>query len=184
MTKALAQSLAAKSVPEAAVAEEVVRAVNVSISQTRAIARGLCPVELSAAGLLSALREFASEIERRCHISCRLHADKGILIQNLSVASHLFRIVQEGVNNAIRHGKARTIGIHLAKAGDQIALEIRDDGTGLPARLPATKGMGLRTMKYRADSIGAEFTVRPGVGHGTVVCCLVPATSLLPPSPA
>lgn len=174
MGKALAHKLAAKSLPEAAVAEEVVRIINEAIGQTRAIARGLCPVELRAAGLLSALREFASETERRCHISCRFQADKGILIQNESVASHLFRIVQEAVHNALRHGAARTIAISLARVGDQIALEIRDDGTGLPSPLPASKGMGLRTMKYRADNIGAEFTVFPGEARGTVVSCLLP----------
>jgi PAS domain S-box-containing protein len=174
MGKALANKLAVKSVPEAAVAEEVVRCVNESISQTRAIARGLCPVELSAAGLLSALREFAADIERRFHISCRFQADKGLQIRNVSVASHLFRIVQEAVHNAIRHGEARAIRIRLARAGDQFSLEIRDDGTGLTARLPATKGMGLRTMKYRADQIGAEFAVSPGPGGGAVVSCLLP----------
>ena len=172
--KALAQSLTAKSIPEAAMAEEVVRCINQSISQTRAIARGLCPVELSAAGLVSALREFASEIEGRFHISCRFRADKGLLIRNLSVSSHLFRIVQEAVHNAIRHGEARTIDVCLVKAGDQLALEIRDDGTGLPARLSAAQGMGLRTMRYRADSIGAEFAVNPRKGGGTVVSCLLP----------
>jgi PAS domain S-box-containing protein len=174
MGKALAQKLAAKSIPEAAVAEEVVRCVNDAISQTRVIARGLCPVELSATGLLSALREFAGEVGKRFTVACDFQADKGILIRNVSVASHLFRIVQEAVHNAIRHGEARRIDIRLVKAGDQIALEIRDDGKGLPARLPAARGMGLRTMRYRAGNIGAEFTVSPGEGKGTVVSCLLP----------
>ena len=174
MGKALARQLAAKDLPEAAVAEEVVRCINDAIGQTRAIARGLCPVELSASGLLSALREFASEIEQRFHISCRFSADKGILIRNESAASHLFRIVQEAVHNALRHGAPRTIAIRLAKAGDQIALEIRDDGTGFLSSLPASKGMGLRTMKYRADNIGAELKVIAGEGRGTVVSCLLP----------
>ena len=174
MSKALAQKLRATSMPEAALAEEIVHSLNESITQTRVIAHGLCPVEVSAAGLLSALREFAAEIGRRFHIACRFQADKGVLIRNLSVSSHLFRIVQEAVHNGIRHGQARAISIRLAKAGDQITLEIRDDGTGLPAHLPANKGMGLRTMRYRADSIGADFTARPGEGQGTVISCVLP----------
>jgi two-component system, LuxR family, sensor kinase FixL len=174
ISQALARKLAARSVPEAAVAEEVVRCINESVSQTRAIARGLCPVELSAAGLRSALREFASEIERRFQISCRFRADKGILIRNVSAASHLFRIVQEAVHNAIRHGEARAIDIRLAKTGDHLTLEIQDDGKGLPAHLPAAKGLGLRTMRYRANSIGAELTVNRRDGQGTVVACLLP----------
>jgi PAS domain S-box-containing protein len=174
MSKALAQRLTAKSIPEGEVAEEVVRCINDAISQTRAIAHGLCPVELSRAGLLSAFGEFASEVQRRFNISCRFQADKGILIENPSVAAHLFRIVQEAVHNAMRHGAARQIDIRLAKAGGQVALEIRDDGTGLPARLAEGKGMGLRTMRYRADSMGAEFTVNRAAGGGTVVSCLLP----------
>jgi PAS domain S-box-containing protein len=179
MSKALAQRLTAKSMPEAQVAEEVVRCINDSISQTRAIAHGLCPVELSRAGLRSALREFASDVQRRFHISCRCLADKDILIENPSVASHLFRIVQEAVHNAIRHGAARNLDIRLAKAASRISLEIRDDGTGLPARLAEGKGMGLRTMRYRADSIGAEFTVNRAEGGGTVVSCLLPVENTL-----
>jgi len=174
VSKALAHRLSSKCLPEAAMAEEVVRTINESIGQTRTIAHGLCPVELSAAGLISALREFASETERRSHVSCRFHADKGILIRNKSVASHLFRIVQEAVSNAIRHGAPHLILVRLTKAGGEIALEIRDDGTGLPSPLPVSEGLGLRTMKYRADSIGAEFTVMPGEGRGTVVSCLLP----------
>ena len=179
MSKALAQRLKAKSIPETEVAEEVVRCLNDSISQTRAIAHGLCPVELSRAGLLSALREFASDVQRRFHISCRFQTDKGILIVNPSVASHLFRIVQEAVHNGIRHGAARNLDIRLAKTGSQITLEIQDDGTGLPARLAEGKGMGLRTMRYRADNIGAEFTVNRAEGGGTVVSCLLPVENTL-----
>ena len=183
ISKALAQKLSAKSMQEAglagevALAEEIVRCVNESISQTRVIARGLCPIELTAAGLVNGLRDFAAEIERQFHISCRFQSDKGILIQNSSVATHLFRIVQEAVHNAIRHGEAHAIGIRLTKAKTQIVLEIRDDGVGLPAPLPATKGMGLRTMKYRADTIGAEFSVKRRRGKGTAVSCLLPIQS-------
>jgi len=126
---------------------------------------------------VNGLRDFAAEIERQFHISCRFQSDKGILIQNSSVATHLFRIVQEAVHNAIRHGEAHAIGIRLTKAKTQIVLEIRDDGVGLPAPLPATKGMGLRTMKYRADTIGAEFSVKRRRGKGTAVSCLLPIQS-------
>jgi PAS domain S-box-containing protein len=174
VSKALAHKLASKCLPEAAMAEEVVRTINESIGLTRAIAHGLSPVELNAAGLISALREFASETERRFHVSCRFQADKGVVIRNKSVASQLFRIVQEAVHNAIRHAAPRLILIRLTKAGGQVTLEIRDDGNGLASPRPASKGMGLRTMKYRADSIGAELTVGPGEGRGTVVSCLLP----------
>jgi PAS domain S-box-containing protein len=174
LSKALANRLGAKRIPEEAVAKEVVRCINSAISQTRAISRGLFPAELSVVGLVAGLREFAGETTRRSGISCRLLTRKDLLIQTWSVAAHLFRIVQEAVNNAVRHSKARHITIRLARVGDQALLEVRDDGRGLSARLPVGKGLGLRTMKYRADVIGAHFAVRPGDDGGTVVSCLLP----------
>jgi signal transduction histidine kinase len=163
------------------VAEEVVVCINDSIGQARAISRGLFPVELSAGGLVAALREFAAETTKRSGIECRLEADKRLLIRDTAVALHLFRLVQEAVSNAIRHGEARHIAIHLVRTGDRILVEIRDDGKGLPARQPVGRGLGFRTMKYRAGIIGAQFAVESANGHGTVVSCLVPLKKSLPP---
>ena len=184
LSKALSQRLAAKAIDEAGIAEEVVHCINDSISQTRAIAHGLFPVELGTVGLVAGLGEFAADTTRRSGISCRLRADEDILIQDVSVASHLFRIVQEAVNNAIRHAGARQITIHLARTAGQLLLKVRDDGKGLPARSQPVRGLGLRTMRYRADIIGAQFTVDSPDGRGTVVSCLVPARSLQPANPA
>jgi two-component system, LuxR family, sensor kinase FixL len=158
-----------------------VRCINDAISQARAISRGLFPAELTAVGLVAGLKEFAAETAKRFGISCRLRADAGVVVRDQSVASHLFRIVQEAVNNAIRHGEARHITIRLSKTGDQVLLEVRDDGKGLPDRGPKSNGLGLRTMKYRADVIGAQFALRPGGARGTVVSCLLPPASLVPP---
>jgi two-component system, LuxR family, sensor kinase FixL len=183
LSKALAHRLATKATAEAALAEEIVRCINDSIGQARAAAHGLFPVELNAGGLVAGLREFAAETTKRSGIPCRLKAAKGLLISDASVASHLFRIVQEAVNNAIRHGEARHVSIHLGRTGDQIRLEIRDDGKGLPARQVVGRGLGLRTMKYRAGIIGARFALESANGHGTVVSCLVPLRKpLLPKS--
>ena len=184
LSKALAHRLEAKEIAEAAVAEEVVRGINDAIGQTRAIARGLFPAELSAAGLVAGLRELAAETTKRSGISCRLRADRRVLVADTSVASHLFRIAQEAISNAIRHGKPRHIMLRLARSGEQVLLEVRDDGKGLPARPPTGKGLGFRTMNYRANLIGAQFAVGSGDGRGTVVSCLLPVTRALPPQSA
>ncbi len=181
LSKALAHQLAAKGLAQTDLAEEVVRCINDAISQARAISRGLFPAELSAVGLVAGLREFAAETAKRSGVSCRMHADAGVAVRDKSVASHLFRIVQEAVNNAIRHGEARHITIRLSRAGKQVLLEVRDDGKGLPPRGPKSNGLGLRTMKYRADVIGAQFALRPGGERGTVVSCLLPPPSLVSP---
>jgi PAS domain S-box-containing protein len=176
--KALANTLRTRSIPEASLADEVVQCLNQSISHTRAIAHGLCPVELSGAGFDAALAEFAADISRRAGVSCQWCADARTDVRDVIVASHLFLIVQESVQNAIRHGQANNITIDLTNMGDHVSLKISDDGSGLPKELGPGKGIGLRTMKYRADIIGAELTVRRGEKGGTVVTCLVPSAKM------
>ncbi len=176
MSKALAQKLAARAMPEAGVAEEVMRCMNDAIAQARAISHGLYPVELGSGGLVSGLSDFAVGTAKRFGIACQLHADKSVAIADPSISAQLFRIVQEAVTNAIRHGKAGHIDIRLGRRGDRIVLEICDDGRGMPAQIPAGRGMGLRTMKYRADLIGAHFAVTASEKAGTLVTCLLPVS--------
>ena len=103
--------------------------------------------------------------------ACRFLAGKEVSIPDPAVTAHLFRIVQEAVNNAVRHSGARHITIRLTRSRDQVLLEVQDDGKGLPARQPAGRGLGLRTMKYRAEIVGAQFDIQSGGGRGTVVSC-------------
>lgn len=180
--KALAHSLAARSVPESSLAEEVVQCINESIRQTRAIARGLCPVELSVSGLSGGLAEFAAETERQSGVACRFKAEEGLSVPDLIVALHLFRIAQEAVNNALRHAKARRVEISLRREGDQVLLEIGDDGPGLIPRNGQSRGMGLRTMQHRAEQIGAQLAFKSSQGSGTVISCMLPLARTLSPS--
>jgi two-component system, LuxR family, sensor kinase FixL len=93
-------------------------------------------------------------------------------------ASHLFRIAQEAVTNAVRHGKARRVWIELAARKDGLRLQVRDDGVGLPRNLAPGQGMGLRTMRYRAEVIGAQLALKSRPGRGTIVRCLAPTRAL------
>jgi signal transduction histidine kinase len=90
-------------------------------------------------------------------------------------AEHLYRIAQEAVGNAIKHGRAKNIEIRLEarKAGKR--LRIIDDGAGRPPFHANGKGMGLRIMSYRADRIGANFSIRPRHPTGTIVNCVLPS---------
>jgi signal transduction histidine kinase len=89
------------------------------------------------------------------------------------VATHLYRIAQEAVHNAVRHGHARTIDIRLGKSGPVVELVISDDGSGIPTGNPIHQGMGLRNMKYRASIIGGSLTLDGG-GSGAMVTCTFP----------
>ena len=173
IAKALAKRLAVLALPEAALAEEVLQGINQSIGETRSIARGLCPVELSGGGLTGGLTELAVDTQRRAGVSCRFQHDGRVQVQDMYVALHLFQIAREAVTNAIRHAHPRNIIIRLGLTADELCLEVRDDGTGRPPDLHRTKGLGLSTMKCRAGAIGGHFAIESLV-KGTIVSCTLP----------
>ena len=172
LTRALEKKLAAQHLPEAAEVAEVSRLVMQALSQTRSLARGLFPVELESKGLASALRQLAATVEELFGVSCVVDFDASVTIRDQTVATHLFRLTQEAVNNAVRHGKAKRLSIELTRAADYLALAIRDDGVGFPKDGPKTQGLGLKIMQYRAQKVGGVLSLQPGEDGGTVVTCL------------
>lgn len=177
MSEILEQRLAKKSKTDAARAADVARQVREAISQTRLLARGLSPVVLESEGLMSALQELADNTERMFRVKCEFDCPGVVLVHNHTTATHLYRIAQEAVSNAIRHGKARRIVVSLSRAGERLALEIRDDGIGLPPDLSKAKGMGLRIMQYRAGMSGGTLAIQNLPEGGARVACSVPFTA-------
>lgn len=176
MSQVLEQNLASKRLKaEASRAGDIARHVREAISQARLLARGLSPVVLESGGLMSALQELATSTERMFRVSCAFICAPPVLIHDHTVATHLYRIAQEAVSNAIKHGRSRRVEIHLTGVDGQIVLKVKDDGTGIPDVLPETRGMGLSIMQYRAGVIGAELSVARDPGGGTAVTCSVRA---------
>jgi PAS domain S-box-containing protein len=172
LSRALADTLALKGMPEATLGGEIVQAVNQAISQSREIARSLCPAGLGTYGLASSLQEYAASVTRSLNVDCRCEIRGEVVIRDESLATHLFRIVQEAVNNALRHGKARRIEIQLSRQKASLVLKVRDDGVGIgPQPQPGRQGMGLHTMRYRAEAIGADLEIEATRPTGTLVSC-------------
>ena len=136
MSKVLEQKLAEKSLPEAADAAKIVKLVNEAIHKTRELARGLLPVLSDPQGLMSALQQWAGEVEDLFQISCRFECDDPVLIHDERCANHLYRIAQEAVHNAIKHGKAKHIVIGLRTGDRGGVLTIEDDGSGIRRDAP------------------------------------------------
>jgi PAS domain S-box-containing protein len=174
LAKELEDALAGRALAESAEAARIVKHVNQAIDRTRGLAKGLTPVELNAEGLMTALADFARQVEALFRIECVFRCEHPILIEDDTVAVHMYRIAQEAVNNAIRHGKAQRVTIDLRVVGNRDALTITDDGIGVPSDPPLDRGMGLRVMAYRAKSIGGLLRVQRGLTGGTVVTCSVP----------
>ncbi len=157
--------------------EQIADLVDQAITQARGLARGLCPVRLEAEGLAEALRELAANTSEIYRVRCRFEGDDHVLLHDNTAAIHLYRIAQEAVSNAIRHGKAKRIDLSLSQSGGNIVLTVRDDGAGLPDRSRRGRGMGLYIMQYRAKMIGGTCVVRAAPRRGTLVTCSMPAVS-------
>ncbi|MGA3178875.1 MAG: response regulator [Verrucomicrobiota bacterium] len=178
----LAENLQGKAKSQAAQARQIAGHVRDVIAQTRSLARGLSPVVLESEGLASALRALAEDTERLFDVRCRLLSDPPVLIHNHTVATHLYRIAQEAVTNAIKHGRAKSIEINLSATPDNTVLMIKDNGAGLAQPPGAGTGMGLRIMQYRAGMIGARVLLQQQQNGGAIVLCFLPNTANTPAS--
>jgi PAS domain S-box-containing protein len=174
MGKVLEDRLAESSSAEAAEAAKIVKLVNESIKMTRELARGLLPVASGPNGLMSALEHWASEVSALFHVGCRFEFHDSVFVHDEVLADHLYRLAQEAVTNAIKHGHARNITIGLAIVTGGGVLTIRDDGCGFDAASKNQFGLGLRIMSYRAKMISGSLNVQSSRNCGTVVRCSFP----------
>lgn len=196
-TRGLERVLASQQHSEALNAGKLCELLDEAITESRSVSRGLYPIRLSTHGLIPALEELATTTTERHGVTCRCEAQPASINCNLATATHLYRIAQEAVNNAIKHSGAREISIQLAGSDSGTTLRIQDNGKGFQAagaiegpplvgpslrpRLDQTggprsssSGMGLHIMEYRAALIGGRlgFSSSPG---GTLVSCVIPA---------
>ena len=162
---------------EAHRAQRLVDLVEEAIVLARGMAKGLYPVEMRADGLMQALEEFAAATSELFSINCRFVCHSPVLMQDSPTAIHLYRIAQEGVSNAIKHGRASEVTILLEEAENELRLVISDNGQGM-APASKDKGMGLRIMADRAKMVGGSFQVGPAPSQGIELICLVPQVAM------
>jgi two-component system CheB/CheR fusion protein len=169
-TAALAKQLAHDPV-RGGHAASIVELIRNGARQAWMLARGLSPVTLESHGLMSALRELTANSGRLFQITCRFDCLRPVLVPNNAVATHLYRIAQEAITNAVKHGHARSVVVTLSRTRSSATLAVTDNGTGLPREARTVHGMGLRIMQYRADTIGATLTIERANRKGTNVLC-------------
>jgi len=172
--KGLALGLKGKSSEGMKDALKISNLANKAIAQTRDLARMLYPVDIETGGLVSALKTLASNAEKTMGVTCRFRCGKSVSVKNLVEAKQIYRIVQEAITNAIKHGKANNINIKLRFIKGGTVLSVKNNGLDFPKLPPKSKGMGLKIMKYRTDLIGGSLDIRKGDKGGTVVTCIFP----------
>jgi len=172
LTKVVEKKLAARSAEETPNVAEITKLVKQAIDQARNLARGMHPVGLEEGGLMTSLQELAGRMQKLFHVHCTFKHDKSIEVADPSMAVHLYRITQEAITNAIKHGKTKNIQVELARQGDESVLTVKNDGLDFPADFEARgPGMGLQIMDHRADIIGATLDIHKAAGGGTIMTC-------------
>lgn len=173
----LGEKLQDRGLPEQNDARQLVRLIDESIDQTRRLAKGLLLSEIQNDELVESLQEFALETSKRFRLACVVTVAGEVRLADSEVATHLLRIAQEAVRNAIRHAKASRIEINVTVTSDHLQLSVEDDGVGLKTEWQRLKGLGLRIMAHRAQLMGAQFSVAPRQKGGTAVTCILSLAS-------
>jgi PAS domain S-box-containing protein len=156
-------------------AQALSRRIRETITQTRLLSHNLSPVPLQDEGLMVALAELAAGTQSISGITCEFLCAETVLVPDAIAATHLYRIAQEAVNNALKHSRAKRIRITFDEQHGSWRLALEDDGRGLPASLPEPNtGVGLRMMKYRARLIGASLDIDSPPGGGVRITCTLP----------
>jgi len=173
----LSRDLQAAYSPHAETAGQLAREIAVALTQARTLAHELYAVPPSPDGLLQALENLAERVAGERGITCEFAAETVVLVHNPTVASHLYRIAQEAVHNALKHSRATRIDLTLVQLDENVELRIKDNGMGLPAG-PGSRGLGLHTMEQRARLMSGQLSVRNQPLGGVEVICLVPNVAL------
>jgi len=147
------------------------------------LARGLQPMLLASEGLVGALAELVASTRSLFSVSCRFRRRGAVDIRNQTVVTHLYRIAQECVANAIKHSHGTRLSIVLVGGDKQVLLWVSDNGVGVRAHQSGHKGLGLGIMRHRAQLIDASLSFQPRLGGGTRVVCAVPRHAATGPAP-
>jgi two-component system, NarL family, sensor histidine kinase UhpB len=156
--------------------EDVISLVNAAIESTRTLARGLSPVSAERDGLTAALQALAARATERYGIPVTFAARVSQPLPfDETAATHVYRIAQEALTNAMRHSRATAVTIELAASGGELKLEIADNGDGFPpASIDGSNGLGLRIMRYRAQMLGGNLAFDRAPSGGAAVRCSCP----------
>jgi signal transduction histidine kinase/FixJ family two-component response regulator len=174
MTKGLELKLAKQKAAEVQDVAKIHLLIQQTMNHASDLAHDLATLDFATRDLPAALSDLATRARELFSISCRFKPAGETPTLDAAAVSQLYKIAQEAVTNAIKHGKAKRVNIGLANGGDKLTLTIQNDGLPFPDLHSHSTGMGLRIMNYRASLIGGSLDIRAKGDNGTVVTCSVP----------
>lgn len=154
-----------------------------AMDEAHDVARGLCPLDAKPGSLGPALSALVKRTQTSSGVACEFVTQGNVCVDDATAAQHLYRIAQEALSNAVRHSGGRRIAVSLCERDGEIVLDVQDDGVGLPSA-PAHDGLGLHTMRYRAQIMNGELTIAAAAGQGTRLSCRIPRPSAGDPHPS
>jgi signal transduction histidine kinase len=174
MTKGLALKLAKRDAEEALEAAKINSLVQETMSHASDLAHDLATLDLATKDLPTALSDLAARARELFGISCKFTTEGTVSALEPGSMTQLYKVAQEALTNAIKHGKAKRVAISLHESSDKLVLEVQNSGVPFPDMQGRATGMGLRIMNYRASLIGGTLEIKATGNRGTVVTCSVP----------
>jgi len=174
ITKNLSHQLASNGHELAKEADEISSLIKEADEHARTLARGLVPVEFEEKGLEAALERLKQNAEKLFDIEFTLDVSGKLDFDDATQAIHLYRIAQEGVSNAVKHGSSTKVAVHLASTEKHIRLRVADNGSGFAENWDTKGGLGVRIMQFRARLIGGNLEVSDIPDKGAIITCTIP----------
>jgi signal transduction histidine kinase len=174
MVKGLEQRLVADRHPCAADAHKVQALAEQITNHAHNLAHQFSTLDVRGDDLSGVLKGLAKNVNKMFQLPCGFTV-KGVVPElPHDTTLQLYKIAQEAVSNAIKHGKPSHVDILLTNGDDELMLSIKNDGLPFAEPANAKDRMGLRIMNYRANTIGALVEIKPQRGSGTIVTCALP----------
>jgi len=151
---------------------EIHETVQSTLEKVRSLSQALHPVVLDDAGFEGAVDAYLPRYEKQTGIAIRYEKSGAGRELDRGIEIHLYRVLQEALNNVARHSKSRTATVRLSFRPDAVVLEVEDEGVGFGAR--NGQGMGLVSMRERAELVNGQVEFLDRAGNGALVRLTVP----------
>lgn len=174
ITQNLAQKLKHENTPGSEEVQEISNLIKEADEYAKTLARGLVSVDFEKEGLKVALKQLGVQVEKLFGVHCRVEYDENIEIHNNMKSMHLYRIAQESISNAVKHGKASNIDIKLKSVNRRLELSVKDDGIGFEESQKTNGGMGIHIMRYRASMLSGRLEIFQTGDEKTSIVCSIP----------
>lgn len=171
MASSLQRELVRENIPKNEQLDEIIKYLQQATSDARLLSHGLAPMSIETLGIEDAIKILVNDIQKTTGIHCFLELRQTVNISDHTISIQIYRIIQEALNNAVKHANARNIHIKLENT-DHFEIAVSDDGKGFEVTDKIfNKSLGLRIMRYRAGIIGCILDIESSPDKGTVVHC-------------